>query len=306
MPRLEGAIGELLNEVEQDLPDGNIFRQELLISRAIVIDVQLVYGGAKFNVALAGNALKVVASIKPFRRGNPQVLRRVAMALDTPRMPEALSDLRQCLDPEGTPERAEFLLGSLRRRLAQAYLREAREMEAVSWLESLDMVSRASSFIIGAIFGLLGGTTKPEINVPFVVAGGAAVIAGLISWSVLRMRFRRTLDAFCYALLFPTVVAGIVATSPQKFNDATGDTIRGVILAIVIIADIVLFKKFGNRILTSHHADPLGSDPDAVVSGIQAYLAQDWEWLSPHYMDLGPMSNFVRASEAPAENPGGS
>jgi len=330
LPRLTAAVAELLSDTDQDLHDGIIVRQELLISRAMVIDVQLIYGGSKFNLALAGNALKVVGAIKPFRRGNPQVLRRVAMAMDTPQMPESLSDLRQCLDPDGTPERAEFLLGSLRRRLAQAYLQEARDLAGTGWLESLDLVSRAESLsptesgiaahrhlvrkreatlylssgmVIGAIFGALGGTARPPY-LPFIVAGAAAMLSGLIAWAILRLRFRRTLAAFCHALLLPTAIACTIAPAPPKFRDVKIDIICGVCLAIVITADIVLFKKFGRYILTSHHSDPLGGDPDAVVSNIQAYLGQDWEWLAPRYMNLGPMSNFVRARESTADGPG--
>jgi hypothetical protein len=161
------------------------------------------------------------------------------------------------------------------------------------------------ALIIGAIFGLLGGTTRP-ISVPFIAAGGAALLSGVISWAVLRMRFRRTLAAFCHALLLPTAIACIIATAPPKFHGAQGDIIRGVILALVVCADIVLFKKFGKHFLTSHHAEPLGGDPDAVVGHIQAFLSHDWPWLERHYMELGPMANFVRANDAMAESPGGS
>jgi serine/threonine protein kinase len=331
MPRLAGAIGVLIDDAEQDIAGGAIVRQELRISRAIVIQVNLIYGGSKFDLALVGNALKVVGPIKPFRRGNPSVLRRVAMALDTAQMPAALTDFRQCLDPEATPDRAEFLLGSLRRRLAQAYLAEAEAAMGVSWLESLDLISRAealsptesgistlrqrvskrelalylvSAALIGGIFAALGGAAKP-VSGPFVAAGSAALISGVFSWAILRLRFRRTLAAFCYALLFPTLIAGIIATIPDQFHDPIPDAIRGGILVIALITVVVLFKKFGNRFLGSHQAETLGGDPDAIISGIQTYLTQDWEWLAPIYMELGPMSRFVRAAEAGTDKTGG-
>ncbi|HEX4055960.1 MAG TPA: serine/threonine-protein kinase [Tepidisphaeraceae bacterium] len=143
---------------------------------------------------------------------------------------------------------------------------------------------------------------KPFINDlvqhPLLFAGIAAWIAALWSKNVLRSRMARTDFAFYQAAVFPLLVALVVAFAPSKFADPTRDAVCGVLLLLVIIADVLAFKKLRRYLFRQQDVSDLVGDGMTVLSRIESMLQEDWDKLRPHYLDLGPLFSFTTVHAA--------
>jgi serine/threonine protein kinase len=128
---------------------------------------------------------------------------------------------------------------------------------------------------------------------PLLFAGLAAWIAALWSKNVLRSRMSRTDFAFYQAAVFPLLVALVVACAPPKFTDVTRDAICAAILIVIIVADVLVFKKLRKYLFRRQDSSDLVGDGMGVLSRIQSMLDEDWDKLRPHYLELGPLFSFT-------------
>lgn len=149
----------------------------------------------------------------------------------------------------------------------------------------------------------------------FFAAGMGALIATIWAWKKLGTRMARTDLTFYHAILLPTAIAGILAFAPPKFINPIGDAICGVLLALVIVADVLLFKYFRRYLLRQFHDTQIVGDEVAILNRVESMVTEDWERLKPHYLSLGPLYGFtsvqtaaptaeaLAASERPASAP---
>ncbi|MGD0464212.1 MAG: serine/threonine-protein kinase [Tepidisphaeraceae bacterium] len=128
---------------------------------------------------------------------------------------------------------------------------------------------------------------------PLLFAGIAAWIAALWSKTVLKSRMSRTDFAFYQAAVFPLLVALVVACAPAKFADITSDAICGALLILVIVADVLVFKKLRKHLFRRQDVSDLVGDSLGVLSRIQSMLEEDWDKLRAHYLELGPLFSFT-------------
>jgi serine/threonine protein kinase len=320
-PNLELAIQELLATATLNLSCRPPLREDLIVARANVLSVSVLYGGETYALCLVGNSLSVVAPVLPFRKGKPEVLRRAATLLDAGQAAAGLRDLRQCLEPGGPTDRAELLLSTLRAKLARSYVALAGEMASgFNWLESLDMSARAEAltpgdpeplahllkirrrvaimnllpaFIIAGIFATLGLISRP-ISFAFLAAALAALVSGMVAAKKLSIRVGRTYVAFLHAVLLPTALAGVLAVAPPRLDSLKGDLICAAVLILFIVADVVMLRRLRDEIFRPPFVDPIGNDPAIALFRIESYLAEDWDSLWPHYQALGTLSVFAR------------
>jgi serine/threonine protein kinase len=138
---------------------------------------------------------------------------------------------------------------------------------------------------------------KPFLNElvqhPLLFAGIAAWITALWSKNVLRSRMSRTDFAFYQAAVFPLLVALVVACAPPKFTDVTRDAICGGLLIVIIVADVLVFKKLRKYLFRRQDSSDLVGDGMGVLSRIQSMLDDDWDKLRSHYLELGPLFSFT-------------
>lgn len=133
---------------------------------------------------------------------------------------------------------------------------------------------------------------------PLLAAGVAAWIATLWSRAVLKSRLARTDFAFYQAAVFPLLVA--LAIAFVKYNSPVRVAICAALLAAVIVADVMIFKKFRRFLLRRYDDGAFVGDGLTVLNRIESMLADDWEKIRPHYLELGPLYSFtsVHAAEA--------
>ncbi len=136
------------------------------------------------------------------------------------------------------------------------------------------------------------------IQYPLLFAGIAAWIAAIWSKNVLKSRMARTDFAFYQAAVFPLLVALVVAFTPSRFADPTRDAICGALLLLVIIADVLAFKKLRRYLLRRRDDSDLVGDGMTVLARVESTLKEDWEKLRPHYLELGPLFSFTTVHAA--------
>jgi serine/threonine protein kinase len=134
------------------------------------------------------------------------------------------------------------------------------------------------------------------IQTPFIAAGVGALVATLWSWNVLRLRLARTDFTFYQALLLPTAVAGVIAFFPQKYSNLTTDIICGLLLVLVIVADVLIFKKLGRYLFRRVDDTTFTGDGITATNKIENVLRDDWERLKLHYLQLGPLYSYTSAT----------
>ncbi len=128
---------------------------------------------------------------------------------------------------------------------------------------------------------------------PLLFAGIAAWIAALWSKNVLKSRMARTDFAFYQAAVFPLLVALVVACAPARFANVTRDAICAALLILVIVADVLVFKKLRKHLFRRQAVSDLVGDGLGVLSRIQSMLDEDWDKLRAHYLELGPLFSFT-------------
>jgi serine/threonine protein kinase len=128
---------------------------------------------------------------------------------------------------------------------------------------------------------------------PLLFAGIAAWIAALWSKNVLRSRMSRTDFAFYQAAVFPLLIALVVACAPAKFADVTRDAICAGALIVIIVADVLVFKKLRKYLFRRQDSSDLVGDGMGVLSRIQSMLDEDWDKLRAHYLEQGPLFSFT-------------
>jgi len=150
------------------------------------------------------------------------------------------------------------------------------------------------------------------ISQPFFYAAVGAIVTGLITWRKLGTRLGHTDLAFYHAMVMPLAVGGFLAFTPERLANPPRDVVCGLLLAVVIAADLLVFRYFPRRIYRQQIETQMTGDSDAALSRIEALLEHDWERLRPHYITLGPLYTFsgaqrdieaVRAARAAAAPP---
>jgi hypothetical protein len=129
-------------------------------------------------------------------------------------------------------------------------------------------------------------------------AGVAAWIATLWSNAVLRMRMARTDFAFYQSAVFPLLVA--LSLAFVRYQSLTSDIVCGALLILVVVADIVLFKKLRKHLIRPYDEGSLAGDGLTVLNRIEMILRTDWDRIRGHYLELGPLYSFtsVQATQA--------
>ncbi len=129
-----------------------------------------------------------------------------------------------------------------------------------------------------------------------LAAGVAAWIATLWSNGVLKARMTRTDFAFYQAAVFPLLVALVIAF--VKYPSIASDVVCGGLLAAVIVADVIVFKKLRRHLIRPVEDSGMAGDGLTVLNRIETLLAEDWEWLRPNYLELGPLFSFTSVQAA--------
>jgi serine/threonine protein kinase len=129
-----------------------------------------------------------------------------------------------------------------------------------------------------------------------LAAGVAAWIATLWSNGVLKARMTRTDFAFYQAAVFPLLVA--LAIAFVKYSSVASDAVCGGLLAAVIVADVIVFKKLRRHLIRPVEDSGMAGDGLTVLNRIESLFADDWEWLRPNYLELGPLFSFTSVQAA--------
>lgn len=133
------------------------------------------------------------------------------------------------------------------------------------------------------------------LSQPFFYAALGSMVTGLIAWRKLGTRLGHTDLTFYHAMVMPLAVGGILACAPDKFVNPTHDVICAVLLAMVITADLMIFRYFPRRLYRQQIETQLAGDARAALSRIESLLEHDWDRLRPHYITLGPLYTFSGA-----------
>jgi hypothetical protein len=136
------------------------------------------------------------------------------------------------------------------------------------------------------------------VQSPLFAAGVAAWIATLWSNAVLKARMARTDFAFYQAAVFPLLVA--LAIAFVKYPNPRSVAICGGLLVLVVVVDVVIFKKLRRHLLRRTDDPGLIGDGLTVLNRIETFLGDDWERLKPHYLKLGPLYSFTSVQAAQA------
>jgi serine/threonine protein kinase len=331
------AVINLTKDVRREF-FGRIQREDLLIFRANIITAAYRYDQRKYRAFMVGNSLGVVSAGEPFTRIRQEPTKRAAILLNGEQVQQGIKELRRGLDDRQWETKAMGILSAFRGKLAAAYMLEAKkEFKSFGWLESLEESSKAGQLVPGhedalshaalvrkriGQLQLFPGTfialvlvglavlwsfqqVKPFQIKPFAAqlfqsslfaAGIAAWIATLWSNGVLKARMTRTDFAFYQAAVFPLLVA--LAIAFVKFSSATSDVVCGCLLTVVIVADVIVFKKLRRHLIRPVEDSGMAGDGLTVLNRIEPMLAEDWEWLGPHYLELGPLFSFTSVQAA--------
>jgi serine/threonine protein kinase len=131
---------------------------------------------------------------------------------------------------------------------------------------------------------------------PLLAAGVAAWIATLWSASVLKSRLARTDFAFYQAAVFPLLVA--LAIAFVNYKSPVRASVCGALLIAVIVADVMVFKKFRRYLIRPIDEGSFPGDGLTVLNRIESMLNEDWERIKPHYMELGPLYSYTSVHAA--------
>jgi len=319
---------------------GRMQREDLLIFRANIITAAYRFDHRKYRAFMVGNALSVVSAGEPFTKIRQEPTKRAATLLNGEQLQQGVKELRRAFDDPQWETRANEILSAWRGKLAAAYVQEARQhFNSYSWLESLQYSAKAGQLVPGqedalkhaalvrkriGQLQLLPGTfiaivlvglafmwayqtvsppqLKPlliqTVQSPLFAAGVAAWIATLWSKAVLKARMARTDFAFYQAAVFPLLVALPIAF--VKYPNPTSMAICGGLLILVVVADVVIFKKLRRHLLRRTDDPGLIGDGLTVLNRIETFLGDDWERLRPHYIELGPLYSFTSVQAAQA------
>jgi len=320
---------------------GRVQREDILIFRANIITAAYRYDQRKYRAFMVGNLLGVVSVGEPFTRIRQEPTKRAAVLLNGEQINQGIKELRRGLDDPQWESKAMGILSAFRGKLAAAYMLEAKkEFSSFGWLESLDESSKAGQLVPGqedalahaakvrkrigqlqlfpgtfiaiVLIGLSVVWSLQQVK-PFVIkemasqlfqsslfaAGIAAWIATLWSNSVLKARMKRTDFAFYQAAVFPLLVA--LAIAFVKYTSVTSDIVCGVVLIAVIVADVIVFKKLRPHLFRPLDDSGMAGDGMTVLNRIESLLSEDWEWLRPHYLELGPLFSFTSVQAAAAD-----
>ena len=129
-----------------------------------------------------------------------------------------------------------------------------------------------------------------------LAAGVATWIATLWSNNVLKARMARTDFAFYQAAVFPLLVALSIAF--VKYPSVPSDITCAAILAVVIVADIMVFKKLRKHLIRPVEDSGMPGDGLTVLNKIEYLMSQDWEKIRGHYLELGPLYSFTSVTAA--------
>jgi len=317
---------------------GRIQREDLLIFRANIITAAYRYDQRKYRAFMVGNTLGVVSAGEPFTRIRQEPTKRAATLLNGEQVYQGIKELRRGLDDPQWENKAMGILSAFRGKLAGAYMLEAKKKFAsFGWLESLEESGRAGQLVPGQEdalahaalvrkrieqLQLFPGTfiamvliglslvwslqqVKPLEFKPVIIqlfqsslfaAGLAAWIATLWSNSILKARLARTDFAFYQAAVFPLLVALVIAF--VKYNNVTSDAICGGLLVVVIVTDVMIFKKLRRHLFRRWDDTGIAGDGLTALARIEGMLGEDWEWLRPHYLELGPLFSFTSVQAA--------
>jgi hypothetical protein len=334
---LRTAIINSTKEVRREF-FGRIQREDLLIFRANIITAAYRYDEKKYRAFMVGNSLGVVSAGEPFTRIREEPTKRAAILLNGEQVMHGMKELRRGLDDPRWETKANGILSAFRGKLAAAYMLEAKKkFQSFGWLESLEESSKAGQLVPGHEDALshvanvrkrigqlqvLPGTfiaivlvglavweafaevkplqMKPLLTTIFqssLFAGGiAAWIATLWSSAVLKARLKRTDFAFYQAAVFPLLVA--LSLAFISYNDAPRAVICVCLLIAVIVADVIVFKKLRRHLFRPVEDSGIIGDGLTVLNRIESMLAEDWEWLRPHYLELGPLFSFTSVQAA--------
>ncbi|MGA2439469.1 MAG: hypothetical protein ABSH08_00795, partial [Tepidisphaeraceae bacterium] len=334
---LRTAVMNLTREARREF-FGRIQRQDLLIFRANIITAAYRFDRRKYRAFMVGNALSVVSAGEPFTKIRQEPTKRAATLLNGEQLQQGMKELRRALDDPQWETKANAILTAWRGKLAAAYVVEAKQhFNNYGWLESLQYSAKAGQLVPGqedalahaalvrkrmGQLQLLPGTfiavvlvglaimwafqmvsppqPKPlliqTVQSPLFAAGVAAWIATLWSKAVLKARMARTDFAFYQAAVFPLLVA--LAIAFVKYPNPTRDAICGGLLIAVIVADVMIFKKLRRHLLRRTDDQGLIGDGLTVLNRIETFLAEDWERLRPHYLELGPLYSFTSVQAA--------
>ncbi len=136
---------------------------------------------------------------------------------------------------------------------------------------------------------------------PFFAAGIAALIATIWSALVLGARMLRTDFAFYQSMLLPLFIAFAIAVAPQGYADPARDIIRAIFLAIVITADVLVFKYLRKHLIRQIEPQGLLGGGAAIAGKIENMLATDWERLKEHYKQQPPLYSFTSVQAMASE-----
>jgi serine/threonine protein kinase len=336
---LRTAVMNLTREARREF-FGRMQREDLLIFRANIITAAYRFDRRKYRAFMVGNALSVVSAGEPFTKIRQEPTKRAATLLNGEQLHQGIKELRRALDDPQWETKANEILSAWRGKLAAAYVEEARQhFNNYGWLESLQYSAKAGQLVPGqedalahaalvrkriGQLQLLPGTfiavvlvglafmwayqtvsppqPKPlliqTVQSPLFAAGVAAWIATLWSKAVLKARMARTDFAFYQAAVFPLLVALPIAF--VKYPNPTSMAICGGLLIAVVVADVMIFKKLRRHLLRRTDDPGLIGDGLTVLNRIETLLADDWERLRPHYLQLGPLYSFTSVQAAQA------
>jgi serine/threonine protein kinase len=336
---LRTAVMNLTREARREF-FGRMQRQDLLIFRANIITAAYRFDRRKYRAFMVGNALSVVSAGEPFTKIRQEPTKRAATLLNGEQLQQGIRELRRALDDPQWETKANEILNAWRGKLAAAYVEEARQhFNSYGWLESLQYSAKAGQLVPGQAdalahaslvrkrmgqLQLLPGTfiaivlvglafmwayqmvsppqMKPlliqTVQSPLFAAGVAAWIATLWSNAVLKARMARTDFAFYQAAVFPLLVA--LAIAFVKYPNPRSVAICGGLLVLVVVVDVVIFKKLRRHLLRRTDDPGLIGDGLTVLNRIETFLGDDWERLKPHYLKLGPLYSFTSVQAAQA------
>jgi hypothetical protein len=124
-----------------------------------------------------------------------------------------------------------------------------------------------------------------------LAAGVATWIATIWSNHELKARMARTDFAFYQAAVFPLLIALSIAF--VKYQNYTSDIICGLLLIVVIVADVMVFKKLRKHVIRPVQESGMPGDGLTVLNKVEHMLSEDWEKIRGHYLELGPLYSFT-------------
>ncbi|MGA2582048.1 MAG: protein kinase [Tepidisphaeraceae bacterium] len=315
---------------------GRTVRMDLFVFRANLIAVSYRFENQKLRAYLAGSGLTVFGETEVFDRIRQEPTKRAAALLDTEQVQLGLKELRRALDTQQWRAKSEVILGAFRGKLAAAYVAMAGdEFKSLGWLESLNISAKALQLIPGhdgamthvrrvrrrtaqlevlpgifvslVFFGLafllawnpqlqFGVYIQNVLTTTLFAAGVGSLAAAIISWLVLGTRMARTDLTFYHAATLPTLIGCAIALAPTQFRNPIGDAICGLVVIIIIIADVVAFKYFREHLYRFVDESQIAGDSLNMLDRIERMVKADWEQIKKYYLELPVLYTFTGAA----------